>query len=116
MRRLFGLVAAVVLLDSLFYSSIAPLLPHYSDELGLSKTGAGILSGSYAAGTLLASIPSGYLAARRGPKTAVMVGLGLLAVHERRVRLRPIGRRPRHAPASSRASAEPAPGPAGSRG
>jgi MFS family permease len=78
-RRLFLLVATVILVDSLFYASITPLLPHYRDELGLSKTGAGILSGSYAAGTLLASIPSGYLAARRGPKVAVVTGLALLA-------------------------------------
>ena len=40
MRRLFWLVAAVVLVDTMFFAAVAPLLPHYSDELELSKTGA----------------------------------------------------------------------------
>ena len=38
MRRLFWLVAAVVLVDTMFFAAVAPLLPHYSDELNLSKT------------------------------------------------------------------------------
>jgi hypothetical protein len=36
MRRVFILVAAVVLVDTAFYAAIVPLLPHYTDELGLS--------------------------------------------------------------------------------
>ena len=59
MRRLFPLVAAVILVDTMFYSAITPLLPEYADDLGLSKTAAGILSASYAAGTLVAALPSG---------------------------------------------------------
>ena len=47
MRRLFWLVAAVVLVDTMFFAAVAPLLPHYSDELDLSKTGAGILTAAY---------------------------------------------------------------------
>ena len=34
MRRLFLLVSAVVLVDTMFFAAVAPLLPHYSDELG----------------------------------------------------------------------------------
>jgi len=78
MRRLFPLVATVILVDTMFYAAIAPLLPSYEAELGLSKAAAGVLSASYAAGTLLASVPGGYLAARRGPRFAVLVGLVLL--------------------------------------
>jgi MFS family permease len=78
MRRLFALVATVVLVDTMFYAAITPLLPHYVDELGLSKTAAGVLSASYAAGTLLGSLPSGWLAARVGVRPTVLVGLGLL--------------------------------------
>ncbi len=37
MRRLVLLASAIVLVDTLFYSVVAPLLPHYSDELGLSE-------------------------------------------------------------------------------
>jgi hypothetical protein len=41
MRRLFWLVAAVVLVDTMFFAAAAPLLPHYKEELDLSKTAAG---------------------------------------------------------------------------
>ena len=79
MRRLFALVAAVILVDTMFYAAIVPLLPSYVDDLGLSKTAAGVLSASYAAGTLVASIPAGFFAARVGVRPAMIVGLGLLA-------------------------------------
>ena len=79
MRRLFTLVAAVVLVDTMFYSAITPLLPTYRDELGLSKTAAGVLSGSYAAGTLLGSLPAGVLVARLGAKRTLLTGLALMS-------------------------------------
>jgi MFS family permease len=80
MRRLFLLVAAVVLVDMAFFAAIAPLLPHYADELDLSKTAAGVLTASYAAGTLLGSIPGGWLTMRVGVKPTLLLGLVLLAV------------------------------------
>lgn len=80
MRRLFPLVAAVILTDTMFYAAITPLLPGYADDLGLSKASAGVLSASYAAGTLIAAIPSGFLAARIGFRATMLVGLGLLGV------------------------------------
>lgn len=78
MRRLFPLVAAVILVDTMFYAAIAPLLPHYVDDLGISKSAAGVLSASYAAGTLIAALPSGWLAARVGVRQTMLIGLGLL--------------------------------------
>src|SRR3954454_20341283 len=78
MRRLFPLVAAVIMLDTMFYAAITPLLPGYADDLGLTKTAAGVLSASYAAGTLIAAIPSGFLAARIGFRATMLVGLALL--------------------------------------
>ena len=80
MRRLFPLVAAVILVDTMFYAAITPLLPEYADDLGLSKTAAGVLSASYAAGTLLAAIPSGFLAARIGFRATMLAGLALLGI------------------------------------
>ena len=79
MRRLYALVAAVILVDTMFYAAIVPLLPSYADDLGLSKTAAGVLSASYAAGTLVASIPAGFFAARIGVRPAMLAGLALLA-------------------------------------
>ena len=80
MRRLFLLVATVVFVDTAFYAAIVPLLPDYKDELDLSKAEAGVLTASYAAGTLAGSIPGGWLAARVGVKPTLLTGLGTLAV------------------------------------
>ena len=80
MRRLLILASTMVLFDVTFYSAIAPLLPDYVSELGLSKAEAGILSAAYAAGTLIASLPAGLLATRAGPRRTVLVGLALLGV------------------------------------
>jgi MFS family permease len=78
MRRLLILASTMILFDVAFYSAIAPLLPDYVSELGLSKAEAGVLSASYAAGTLLASLPAGLLASRAGPRRTVIGGLVLL--------------------------------------
>jgi MFS family permease len=80
MRRLLLLGSTVVFLDVAFYSAITPLLPSYVDELGLSKGAAGVLSAAYAAGTLVASLPSGFVAARVGPRRSLLVGLALLGL------------------------------------
>jgi MFS family permease len=68
----------MVFIDVAFFSAIAPLLPDYVDDLGLSEAEAGVLSASYAAGTLLASLPAGLVASRFGPRRSVIVGLLLL--------------------------------------
>ncbi len=80
MRRLFWLVAAVVLVDTMFFAAVAPLLPHYSDELDLSKTGAGILTAAYPAGTFVGALPSGWLAVRWGVKPTLLLGLSMLGL------------------------------------
>ena len=79
MRRLLALVSAIMLVDTMFYAALTPLLPHYADALGLTKTGAGILTAAFGIGTLVGSLPAGMLASRAGVKPAVLVGLGLLA-------------------------------------
>src|ERR671921_1012239 len=80
MRRLFWLVAAVVLVDTMFFAAVAPLLPHYSDELELSKTGAGILTAAYPAGTFVGALPAGWLAIRWGIKPTLLLGLSMLGL------------------------------------
>ncbi len=78
MRRLLLLASAMVFLDVAFYAAIAPLLPQYVDDLGLSKAAAGILSAAYAAGTLIGALPAGWVASRIGPRRTVISGLLLL--------------------------------------
>jgi MFS family permease len=80
MRRLFWLVAAVVLVDTMFFAAVAPLLPHYSDELDLSKTGAGVLTAAYPAGTFAGALPAGWLAIRWGVKPTLLLGLTMLGL------------------------------------
>jgi MFS family permease len=77
-RRLLVLASAMVFLDVAFYAAIAPLLPGYVADYQLSKAGAGVLTASYAAGTLLASLPAGLVATRLGPRRATIGGLLLL--------------------------------------
>jgi MFS family permease len=77
-RRLLVVISAIVFVDTTFYAVVAPLLPHYADELDLSKASAGILLAAYPAGTLAGAVPSGMLAARIGPRRTVYAGLGLL--------------------------------------
>jgi MFS family permease len=78
MRRLVIMVAAIVLVDTMFYAAIAPLLPYYSHRFDLSKSAAGVLAGAYAAGTLLGSIPGGWLTARLGVRRTVLIGLSMM--------------------------------------
>src|SRR5439155_22495805 len=60
----------------MFYAALTPLLPHYAEELGLSKASAGLLAGAYALGALAAGIPSAVLASRFGVKPTILFGLG----------------------------------------
>jgi predicted MFS family arabinose efflux permease len=74
------LVASIVLVDTLFFAALTPLLPHYAEEVGLGKAGAGILAAAYPAGAFFGAIPSGIVAARLGVKPTVLVGMGFVAL------------------------------------
>jgi MFS family permease len=78
-RRLLLLASAVVFVDTAFYSAITPLLPTYVEDLGLSKTAAGVLAAAYPAGTFIGALPGGWLAARAGVRPTVLIGLGIMA-------------------------------------
>jgi MFS family permease len=78
MRRLLLLVSALVWVDTMLFAALTPLLPHFARSLHLSKTGAGVLVGAYAAGALIGGLPGGAAAARLGSRRAVLVGLTLM--------------------------------------
>jgi MFS family permease len=80
MRRLLALACAMVLVDTVFYAALTPLVPYFNEEFGLSKSAVGVLSGAYGAGVLVGSAPGAYLASRAGVKVAALVGLSLMSL------------------------------------
>jgi len=69
-----------VLVDTVFFTALTPLLPHYVHSLGLSKTGAGFLVAAYPVGTLIGALPGGVLATRLGVRRAVVLGLAVMSI------------------------------------
>lgn len=80
MRRLLSLVCALVLVDTMLYAALTPLLGRFAQQLHLSSATAGVLVAVYAAGALVGGLPGGVAAARLGPRRAVLVGLALMCV------------------------------------
>ena len=78
-RRLLALTCAMVLVDTVFYATLVPLVPYFTEELGLSKSAVGVLSGAFGAGVLLGSAPGGYAAVRLGVKPTALAGLILMS-------------------------------------
>ena len=79
-RALLGFVCALVLVDTVFFTALTPLLPHYVHTAGLTKAGAGILVAAYPAGTLVGALPGGLLTSHFGPRRVALIGLALMSV------------------------------------
>ena len=77
-RRLFILVSSLVLIEVMFYSVLSPLLPYYVRHLHQSKAAAGVLTASYAIGTLITAIPAGLVVGRIGARRGTLAGMFLL--------------------------------------
>jgi predicted MFS family arabinose efflux permease len=80
LRRLRFFTAAVAFGETCFFAVLAPLLPKLAHDLGLSETGAGILSAAYPAGMAIATVPAGMAATSYGPRLTARLGMGAVAL------------------------------------
>jgi MFS family permease len=79
-RRLVALIGATLLVDSLFYTALTPLLGDFVHHLHMSTGAAGLLSAFYAIGTLAGALPAGLLVGRIGHRATVVTGLTLVTL------------------------------------
>jgi MFS family permease len=78
-NRLLPFVCGVVVVDTILYTALTPLLPHFEHTYDLSKSSAGLLVAAYGVGVLAGAVPGGLVAARRGARGAVLAGLVLVS-------------------------------------
>ncbi len=74
-QRVFAYLLAALLVETLFFVVLSPLLPLYARELHLTPVGAGVLSASYAIGYGLAAVPAGAMVGALGQRRVSIGGL-----------------------------------------
>jgi len=74
-RRTVTLIRVLLGFESVLYSVLTPVLPHYAHAFGASKPAIGVLSAAYPAGMLPGSLLGGWIATRAGVRRATVVGL-----------------------------------------
>lgn len=74
-RRAIVLISVLLGFESVLYSVITPVLPHYAHAFGASKPAIGVLAASYPAGMLPGALLGGWIASRAGVRRTTAFGL-----------------------------------------
>jgi predicted MFS family arabinose efflux permease len=78
-RRLLALTTALMFLELVFFTVLAPLLPELKHDLALSTSQAGVLVAMYAVGCAAGAIPALMVVVRLGVRTTAIVSLATFA-------------------------------------
>jgi ACDE family multidrug resistance protein len=76
-RRTVLLISVLLGFESVLYSAVTPVLPHYAHQFGASKPAIGVLAAAYPAGMLPGSLLGWWIATRAGVRRTTVVGLVL---------------------------------------
>ncbi len=68
-------IRTLLLFESMMYSALTPVLPHYARVLHAGKPALGILVAGYPAGLIPGALLGGWLAARQGVRRTTIAGL-----------------------------------------
>jgi MFS family permease len=74
-KAVIALIAAAMFFDATFYALIAPLLPHYSDRLGLDHLEVALLFAAQPAGAAVLALPAARLVKAAGAARTTTIGL-----------------------------------------
>ena len=69
------LIRVLLGFESVLYSVLTPVLPHYAHAFGASKPAIGVLAASYPAGMIPGALLGGWIATRTGVRRTTVVGL-----------------------------------------
>jgi len=74
-QRTIALIRVLLGFESVLYSVLTPVLPHYAHAFGASKPAIGVLAASYPAGMIPGALLGGWIATRAGVRRTTVVGL-----------------------------------------
>jgi MFS family permease len=74
-QRTIVLISVLLGFESVLYSVLTPVLPHYAHAFGASKPAIGVLAASYPAGMLPGALLGGWTASRAGVRRTTALGL-----------------------------------------
>src|SRR5438093_5035700 len=77
--RLVWCLHALLFIEGLFFTALAPLLPSLKSSFDFSSSQVGLLAAAYVAGALVGAVPAALSSDRRGVKACTVTGVALLA-------------------------------------